>query len=349
MTAPRQQVVAERASPRGAGFTLVELMVVLVIVAMLSALSLAGLAGVRDRSKADKTRSTIRKLHEIIMPQYESYLTRRVLASGTFPQQFVVTGVTGTFASGGSQVAMASGSYSAAINRLWAQRLIMSLEMPDQWDDIVSRPPPTPGPAIPKWAVTTPVRRYANYKVGLRLANPSYPTVAYESAECLAMIVMRGGMDTDAIEGFRADEIGDIDKDGAAEFRDGWGSPIAFIRWPAGFDPLNPATSPDPFDPMQVADPLGSSLEPLIYSPGADESLNDPGASNASGYGLESSAGAVPGGWVSLLVGSSGPVSRSLISVRRGSTWAGALRQDDPTASAAAARDNITSRDFSKK
>jgi len=338
--------VVTPSSPHKAGFTLVELMVVLVIVAMLSALSLSGLAGVRQRAKADKTRSTIRKLHEIIIPQYESYLNRRIMTSGALPQQCVGLG---TFAPGGTQVTMASGPYSAAINRLWSQRLITALEMPDQWNDVMTTGSST---AIPLWTLTTPVRRYAKYK------NQVSPSPKYESAECLAMIVMRGGIDADAIEGFRADEIGDIDKDGAPEFRDGWGSPIAFIRWPAGFDAIDPSTNPDPFDPMRVALPLGSSLEPLLYSPGADESLNDssgpsgilndPISSNASGYGLVSSGSAVPGGWVSPLV-TSGSVSRAMLSTRPGSTWAGALRQDDPAASEAAARDNITNRDFSKK
>jgi prepilin-type N-terminal cleavage/methylation domain-containing protein len=340
MAASRHRIVAEGTSPLGAGFTLVELMVVLVIVAMLSALSLAGLAGVRDRSKADKTRSTIRKLNEVIVPQFESYLSRRVTTSGSFPQQCVGAG---TFTASGTPVMMASGAYSAAINRLWAQRLIMALEMPDQWNDVMTAGSAT---AVPLWTLTTPVRRYARYK------NQVSPDTRYESAECLAMIAMRGGMDADAIEGFRADEIGDIDKDGAAEFHDGWGRPIAFIRWPAGFNPSDPSTNPDPFDPMRVADPLGSSLEPLIYSPGPDESLNDPTATNVSvsGYGLVSSVSAVPDGWVSLLVTS--PVGRTMLSTRRGSTWAGGLPPGDtPEAVAAreAARDNITNRDFSKR
>ena len=328
-----------RGSLQRRAFTLVELMVVLVIVAMLSALTLSGLAGVRQRAKVDKTRSTMRKLHEIIVPQYESYLSRRIMTSGTSPQQCVGSG---TFATGGPQVMMASGPYSAAINRLWAQRLITALEIPDQWNDVMTSGSST---AIPKWTLTTPVRRYAKFK------NQVSPTPKYESAECLALIVMRGGMDVGAIEGFRADEIGDIDKDGAPEFRDGWGSPIAFIRWPAGFDPLDPSTNPDPFDPMRVANPLGSSLEPLIYSPGPDESLNDPTSSNLAGYGLVSSGSAVPGGWVALLVGSS-PVSRSMLSTRQVATSAGGLPTGDTpeeVAAREAARDNITNRDFSKK
>jgi prepilin-type N-terminal cleavage/methylation domain-containing protein len=321
--------VVKRYSPHRAGFTLVELMVVLVIVAMLSALSLAGLAGVRERAKADKTRSTIRKVHEIIVPQYESYLNRRVMTSGTLPQRCVGSG---TFAAEGTQVTMASGPYSAAINRLWAQRLIMALEMPDQWNDVMTSGSST---TIPLWTLTTPVRRYAKYK------NQVSPTPKYESAECLAMIVMRGGMDADAIEGFRADEIGDIDKDGAP----------AFIRWPAGFDALNPSTNPDPFDPMRVAEPLGSSLEPLLYSPGPDESLNDPTSSNLAGYGFVSSGSAVPGGWVTLLVSSS-TVDRFMLSTRQGSTSAGGLPPGDSqeeVAARKAARDNITNRDFFRK
>jgi prepilin-type N-terminal cleavage/methylation domain-containing protein len=319
-------------------FTLVELLVVLVIVAILSALTLAGLAGVRERSKADKTRSTIRKLHGIIVPQYESYLTRRVQPSGASPYQCVGSG---TFAAGGTQLAMATGTYSAAVNRLWAQRLIMALEMPDQWADVMTSGSAT---AIPRWTLTAPVRRYARYKSQVS------PDVRYESAECLAMIVMRGGMEADAAEVFRADELGDTDKDGAAEFLDGWGSPIAFIRWPAGFEPLDPSLTPDPFDPMGVAIPLGSSLEPLLYSPGPDESLNDPASSTSSGYGLITSGGAVPGGWVSLLVTStSGAVSQAMVSTRqKNPPWAGGLPPGDSDAQDAA-RDNVTNRDLYKR
>ena len=57
-------------TPSRNGFTLVELMVVIVIISILSALTLSGLAGARQRAKIDKTKSTIRKLHEIVIPQY---------------------------------------------------------------------------------------------------------------------------------------------------------------------------------------------------------------------------------------------------------------------------------------
>jgi hypothetical protein len=330
-------------------------MVVLVIVAMLASLTLAGLGGVRQRAKADKTRSTIRKIDSLITPHYESYLTRRVVATGTSPMVCVGTGtfVSGTLVtpnklapvlSGTNRIVngipiqdTTSGTYGA-INRLWALRLAMVLEMPDQWADVMT---PGSSPAIPRDSVTAPVRRYARYKFQLT------PNNAFQSAECLAMIVMRGGVDPDATATFRADEIGDVDKDGAPEFKDGWGSPIAFIRWPAGY---GSPTSPDPFDPMRVSSPSSPSLTPLIYSPGPDEALNSPTDSATSGYGLASSFAAVPNGWVSVLT-TSGSRTSAAISTQQGSFFAGSLppasdQSDEAKAKRDAARDNITNYDL---
>jgi prepilin-type N-terminal cleavage/methylation domain-containing protein len=282
------------------GFTLVELLVTMVIIAMLASLTLAGLAGARQRAKIDKTRSTIRKINEIILPQYESYLTRRV------------------FAAGGTRTLVETA-------RLTNRRILMVLEMPDQWAD-VGVPPPLPLKS------TAPMIRYSTAK-----PTSSPNLTKYESAECLALIVMRGGFNPDAAEAFRNDEVGDIDKDGAPEFLDGWGRPIGFIRWPAGFASpiqlLNATQNPDPMDPMNVSSDYG--LTPLIFSPGPDEALNDPLTSGGPTYGgLQSSAAAVPGGWIAGL-----PIT----SVRVGSPLAGELID------AAAARDNVTNHDLLKK
>ena len=282
-------------------FTLVELMVTMVIIAMLASLTLAGLAGARQRAKIDKTRSTIRKLNEIIIPQYESYLSRRVPVSG------------------GSRTGVAT-------SRLTNRRQLMVLEMPDQWDDVGVMPTGVPRTAsmIRYSAAKTSVTNVANLK-------------AYEGAECLALIVMRGGFNPDAAEVFRNDEVGDTDKDGAPEFLDGWGRPIGFIRWPAGFaspvQPLDWSQNPDPMDPMKVTNDYG--LTPLIFSPGPDESSNDPLTSGGPTYGgLQSSATAVPGGWMAGL---------PIVSVLVGSSLAGV------PIDATAARDDITNHDLIKK
>ncbi len=225
---------------RASAFTLVELLVTMVILSILAGLSLSGLAASRQRAKIDKTKSTIRKLHEIVLPQYESYVTRRV--AGSTPPL-----------------------------RLKALRLLMVQEMPDQWADVYARTDPvfggSPGP-------TAPVRRYADFKQAVSGSR----TDAFGGAECLAMIITRGGFAADATEFFRNDEMGDIDGDNTPEFWDGWGRPIEFIRWPAGFVSViqtpNATTNPDPFDPTNASSG-DYGLTPLIYSTGPDGATYD--------------------------------------------------------------------------
>ena len=299
--------------PANRAFTLIELLVTMVIISIVTGLSLSGLAASRQRAKIDKTKSTIRKLHEIVMPQYESYLSRRVAATNP-----------------------------AA--RLAAIRLLMVQEMPDQWADVyaVASLPSNPNPPA-----TAPTRRYAAFKDAISESSQ------YEGAECLAMIVTRGGFTEDAAEGFRTDEMGDIDSDGAPEFRDGWGRPIGFIRWPAGYSsliqPQNATTNPDPLDPMRISGDY--ALVPLIYSAGPDEATNDP-LSGTNGYGVQTSSAAVPPdstptyrGWLSS--------NRNLGTTRQGAPLAGDyiyLPSGIPDPSAVqATRDNITNHDLLAK
>jgi prepilin-type N-terminal cleavage/methylation domain-containing protein len=322
-------MATRRPSPlrKSPGFTLVELMVVLAIIGLLSSLMLAGLAGVRQRAKVDKTKSTIRKLHEIVMPRYESYLRRRVSVNGSTPP-------------------------ARATSRLIRQRFLMAAEMPDSWRDV------DPGGSLP--LVTGPMRAYAAYKTALtaNAANTTWTANAsrYEGAECLAMIVMFGGVDSDAMEHFRDDEVGDIDRDGAIEFWDAWGRPIGFIRWPAGFaspwQSRNATENPDPFDPSRVTSsvtyPSGMAqqdyaLIPLIYSAGPDEALNDPLGSE-SGYGIQTAG--PPTGWVAALLD-----TPPLLTTRFGAPAAAPTAASVPGAviDAGAAADNITNHDFMAK
>jgi prepilin-type N-terminal cleavage/methylation domain-containing protein len=267
-----------RLSPNGpkatvakpAAFTLIELLVVVVILSVLASLSLAGLASARQRSKIDKTRSTIRKLHEIVVSQYESYLTRRVSISPGLPDRTAV-----------------------AKDRLSKLRGLMVTEMPDQWADVY------PLASLPSSA-TAAARRYSMYKQGLS-TNPQWSiySTKYEGAECLAMLVMRGGFDAEGTEQFRNDELGDIDSDGAPEFWDAWGRPIGFIRWAAGFSSViqvrDATRNPEPLDPFSVSTSLeyppgvtqrDYGLTPLIYSSGPDGGSEDP-LSTSSGYSID--------------------------------------------------------------
>jgi hypothetical protein len=161
--------------------------------------------------------------------------------------------------------------------RLDATRELMKLEMPDRWSDITGNyyDGEVLAPAHVRYLESLPAltRSYLRRFMSIR------PTDQFEGAECLYMIVMLACGDGEARTLFSPQDIGDVDGDGAPEFLDGWGRPIHFIRWPAGFVPASglmtgdPASDADPFDHFRVdvnpMDPTrGYRLVPLIFSGG---------------------------------------------------------------------------------
>ena len=254
-------------------FTLIELLVVFIIISILSSLMLAGLAGARQRAKTDKTKSTIRKIDSVIRPMFDSYRTRRVDIPPPDP----------------SDVYASKPNLRDAYKRMFFRRTLLMREMPDSWRDVPFNATEFNALLYPKVTQTAAVRSYT-YN---RLSHPSV-TPAYESAECLFMILSRSGFESDALEMFRSDEIGDIDNDGAKEFWDGWGRPIAFMRWAPGFTEYSiiQNTQPhDPLDPYRVDTKSNISAQayaliPLIYSSGPDGSTVET-SDDKTGYGLE--------------------------------------------------------------
>jgi len=153
-----------------------------------------------------------------------------------------------------------------------ALRMRIREEMPDNWADVPSNV------ASANYAAS---RAYAAYKLS------TTPSLPYGGAECLYMIVTQSGMFPDFLSNTPSKFVGDIDNDGAFEFWDGWGRPISFIRWAPGAMPADRQDAGkyhDPLDPYNT-DSTAYALVPLIFSPGQDESLNDP-MSGTSGYGL---------------------------------------------------------------
>lgn len=261
------------------GFTLIELLIVMLIIAILAGLSYGALFKAQETARVARTKALIAKLHGQMMGRWEGYRTRRmpvVIPPNTQP-------------------------VAAATLRLNALRQLMRLEFPDDETDI----PTTPN---------NPLARSYRRKIaasGIPSGTPLGPNNV--RAECLYLILTTSAGE----EGLSAYElgstdVGDEDGDGHKEFHDGWGRPISFIRWPAGFiselqpiDPAtgapNPNTNHDPFDVMKV-DVRAYPTFPLIYSAGPDGllgityidgGLNDPyanltiGAPNSPGDHLD--------------------------------------------------------------
>lgn len=242
--------IAVRAARRG--FTLIELLIAVSIIGILAAAAVFAMFAAQESARETKTRSTIAKLHGLMMDRWESYRTRRLPID--LPPQ----------------------PSKADEARLRALRELMRMEMPDRWTDILDNPTVLPfRPALSQ----SYLLRYQTVKAE---KGADFPTPQFQNAECLYLIITMGPADeVGGIEQFRASEIGDTDADGMPEFLDGWGRPISFLRWAPGFTRLadgtqlsdlqsgDPNKDPDPFDPRRLVR-TAYALFPLVFSAGPD-------------------------------------------------------------------------------
>jgi len=225
--------------------TLIELLITITIIATLSATFLGVSRVAMESARSARTKTMIGKIDGLLMEKWTSYATRRV---DIHPQVLaeLEMGIKNIFPNRPGRQRRALGEARADL-RLLAVRELMRLEMPDRWSDIILNGIPDEAPknyllnptsvlaAVP--AVTRAYRRRLdNLKDTVNGVALNGETVrSFQGAECLYMIIMLTTADGEASMLFREQDIGDVDGDGAPEFLDGWGRPISFIRWPAGF------------------------------------------------------------------------------------------------------------------
>ncbi len=285
-----------------AGFTLVELLVVITIIAILAGMVLGALYTSQESARRRRTEALIRKLHDQMAVIWESYQTRRLpidptdgsLSWGPYP-----TYIDSNFEVPGSP----SQAEHIAARTLLARRELMRLELPDRYEDLN----PALIPDFIKDSSGSPLypsiwRSYSR-RIARVLNKPNwdYADTAglrqdYAPAECLYLI-MTSGLGSDGGAVFSERDSGDVDGDGMPEFVDAWGRPIEWIRWPAGFiSDLQPGvenltdkridrghlSNPNPFDVTRLDPkpnlfdpfrPRGYQLFPLIFSAGPDAEL----------------------------------------------------------------------------
>jgi prepilin-type N-terminal cleavage/methylation domain-containing protein len=295
-----QHKSVDRSASRG--FTLVELLVTITIITILAGMMLGALLVSRQAARTSKTKATIAKLHEALIPIYQAYRTRRV------PIDIDRTIVTPVSSTPPGQQRPAPPRVGAWF-RLRAIRELMRMEMPERLTDVYF-PKTDPDPTIPPVATdeSLPIWMAVPYKEpsrppGWYWQRMSRSSIArrifrrfvtsppgnqdHVSAELLYLIVTYHN--PEAREDFMDNEIGDVDGDGYPEFVDAWKRPIAFLRWAPGFSnsdrqldyPVSHQQADsdhDPFDPynLDIAAnpandaPRGWRLTPLIYSAGPD-------------------------------------------------------------------------------
>lgn len=229
--------------------TLIELLITMVIIAIISAAILGTASAAFENARRSRTQSLITKISGLVLERWDSYANRRVDINRTIEVEI------DNWANAPNLTPLQRSQRSAtrgqlmADARLLALRELMKFEMPDRWSDFLNTPvmlDPTRMPPIAQMYN----RRYLEVS-GHDEIN------TYQSAECLYLIVMYATGDGEARTMFNTQDIGDVDGDGAPEFVDGWGQPLQWIRWPAGFvSDLQPvdndgrrfADDHDPFD-----------------------------------------------------------------------------------------------------
>ena len=242
------------------GLTLVELLITISILAILASLIIGATAAATNAARAARTKSLINKIHALVMERYSSYKTRRV----------DVSIVRASMPNASSAVQTRLQGEVMADARLAALRELMRLEMPDRWSDVIgnsvggSYQPPRILSYLPPLTIA-----YRRHYERMQSSNPTPETILdNQGAECLYLTVMLATGEGEARTHFGDQDIGDVDGDGAPEFLDGWGNPIHFIRWPAGFAfessllSGDSQTDPDSFD-LYRRDRLGVNSPPL--------------------------------------------------------------------------------------
>lgn len=269
-----------------AGFTLVELMMVISIIAVLSTFVLVALAGVNQTAKEDRTKAQIKKIHELIMQQWEQYRYRRVPPTEHMVK--VRKGLTGGNVN----------NKRMAIDRLRALRELMRMELPTFITDVTTPANHMRDAIDYRKPYTSSLNRAYQQWAKRAEAETGGWSPTHQQAECLYLIISQiRDADSSALEFFKENEIGDVDGDGMPEILDAWGNPIQWMLWAPGHtSPLQVGMAVNPeqddmFDPSGLGtaydaanftgtysgdgfaidfSQLPRTLYPLIYSAGAD-------------------------------------------------------------------------------
>jgi prepilin-type N-terminal cleavage/methylation domain-containing protein len=245
------------------GLTLVELLITMAIMAIIAAAIMGTARAAMESARRSRTQTIVTRLSGLITEQLATYSTRRVDVHPEIVLKLDEFVGKANGAEDRKNRLIARGQMMADA-RLLAVRELVKMEMPDTWEDIDYQP--------------SILASRPSLSLGYQRRYSAAQSTEFDSAECLYMTVMNATGDGEARTFFAAQDIGDVDNDGAPEFLDGWQQPINWIRWPAGFvsplQPIDPDTGlragDDPLDPYRrdrIPDPPASLTPPLALYP----------------------------------------------------------------------------------
>lgn len=260
-----------RKSENRAGFTLIELMMVVVVIAILMGMSVVVMLGFLDQAKEEATSATIQKLAKLVEQRSEAF--ERAFTGARKDQsiqamRFLLSDPNRD----GDRNDGIFGVYDAAVEIL-AKKALYRYELPQRFGErLLFGDPATLVPGMPDtiyYAVAAPrARAHLVQDTGLSPATALNDPVIVadvlehwadhtpetESSELLYFFLIASGnygsssVDSDR---FTDAEIKDTDHDGLPEFVDAWEQPLRFYRWPTRVVDWNP---PIPFQPV-LSDP----------------------------------------------------------------------------------------------
>jgi prepilin-type N-terminal cleavage/methylation domain-containing protein len=236
-----------------AGFTLLELLIVMSIIALLAALVAGATVLYIGQQRESNTKTTIAKVYRELRSQWDQVISdaKADILASKVPAD--VVSLAGPASDGGARAERANVIYI---------KLKLRQQFPMNYTEIMN--PTFAGISSAEFAPPQEYQDALKKYPAVRLSSPPTPA---ESGACLLIALTtkaRGGKLLPADTFFSSQEIADTNGDGAPELIDGWGNPLVFYRWPTQNEDL-PALDPDKKG-QDPGDPTGTLLSNLSWN-----------------------------------------------------------------------------------